>query len=80
MRMLLIMQSHKSMSLPGDSPIPDAQPTAVESPKAPPGDHMSPDIIDSVRLLNERGIAFIRHGAETYRLCSTRQGKLILTK
>lgn len=36
--------------------------------------------VDSRDLLAGRSAIEIRHGSETYRLCQTRQGKLILTK
>lgn len=58
-----------------------ATPPASE-PK--PGDSASSDstprIIDSAELLQGRSLLLIRHLGEIYRLQTTRQGKLILTK
>jgi hemin uptake protein HemP len=36
--------------------------------------------LDSQELLGKQGVLYIRHQGETYRLQTTRLGKLILTK
>ena len=40
----------------------------------------TPEVVDSERLLGGRATLLIRHQGEIYRLQTTRQGKLILTK
>ena len=40
----------------------------------------TPPSIDAGALFGSAQIVLIRHGGDTYRLCRTRQGKLILTK
>lgn len=64
-----------------------ARPAALEvleglAPAAHPntGTTSEPHILNSRDLLAGRGSVFIRHLGEVYRLQTTRQGKLILTK
>lgn len=46
----------------------------------PPLTLATPPILESATLFGQHEEIQIRHGAETYRLRQTRQGKLILTK
>ena len=55
-------------------PPPAAKP---EMPKFADG---SPRLLESVDLLGTSKQVLISHGGDTYRLCRTRQDKLILTK
>lgn len=54
----------------------DAQAASSGHTSPPPG----PRTLDSRDLLGDQAMVFIRHLGEIYRLQSTRQGKLILTK
>lgn len=56
---------------PPQSPTPRVESPAATFPRA---------VLDSSALLSGRDRVAIRHGAETYQLRLTRQGKLILTK
>ena len=53
------------------------QPTAPYAAKAV---RTSPPMLDSSQLLQGQSTLLIQHNGEVYRLQSTRQGKLILTK
>ena len=59
------------MSLTQPSPLP-ARPTPIK----PHG----PQTLDSRELLGDQAMVLIEHQGEIYRLQTTRQGKLILTK
>ena len=61
-------------SQPADTAAPKA---AAHPPLLPPG---QPHMVDSQDLLQGWPLLLIRHHGEVYRLQSTRQGKLILTK
>ena len=54
----------------------DAQAASAGHASLPPGPHT----LDSRDLFGKQGVVLIRHLGEIYRLQSTRQGKLILTK
>lgn len=54
----------------------DAQAPSAGHTSPPPG----PRTLDSRDLLGDQAMVLIRHLGEIYRLQSTRQGKLILTK
>lgn len=56
---------------PPQSPTPRAESSVAAFPRV---------VLDSSMLLSGRDQVAIRHGAETYHLRLTRQGKLILTK
>ena len=55
-------------------------------PTTPAGAAQTPEPADGIRtldsqaLLGKQGVLYIRHQGETYRLQTTRFGKLILTK
>jgi hemin uptake protein HemP len=53
-----------------------AQPLPIQRSSSPSGLR----IVDSSDLLAGQSSLLIRHGGEVYRLQTTRQGKLILTK
>ena len=57
-------------------PTPATPASPVVAP-LPPG---APPVLDSDRLLQGQRQVWIRHAGQTYRLCHTRNGKLILTK
>ena len=52
----------------------------IASPVMPQGAARDPDTLESTTLLGANREVRIVHEGETYRLCRTRQGKLILTK
>ncbi len=49
-------------------------------PPARPPQPAAPRTLDSQELLQGQALVLIRHQGEVYRLQTTRQGKLILTK
>ncbi len=53
---------------------------ASVTPTQPAGTQQSPRRLDSSDLLDGAQLVLIVHQGETYRLQTTRQGKLILTK
>ena len=61
-------------------------PAADSKPAPPAGAGRAPDLANGIRtvssqeLLGKQGVLYIRHQGETYRLQTTRFGKLILTK
>ncbi len=63
------------MNQPADSK-PAAPAGATQAPKPTDGIRT----IDSQELLGKQGVVYICHEGETYRLQTTRFGKLILTK
>lgn len=65
----------------GYTPMPDDRTGVCESqPTGSPSTNSDPRIIDSAELLLGQSLLLIRHLGEIYRLQTTRQGKLILTK
>jgi len=52
----------------------------TEKPERPPLPAENTSLLESAALFGKRDEILIAHGAETYRLRRTRQGKLILTK
>ena len=71
------MSPHRPPSSPqGTGPV--SAPGGTAGRPAPPVE--TPEVVDSERLLGGRATLLIRHQGEIYRLQTTRQGKLILTK
>ncbi len=58
----------------------DAKPAASATPGIAPLPANAIRTLDSQALLGKQGVLYIRHEGETYRLQTTRLGKLILTK
>jgi hemin uptake protein HemP len=57
-----------------------SQPSATPPPSTPRTPATGLRTLDSRDLLQGQSLVLIRHQGETYRLQTTRQGKLILTK
>jgi hemin uptake protein HemP len=77
-------QKHDKSNPTGCGPVPKPSPldnsvgpNPHRSRTAPPG---TTRVFNSADLLGEHAMVFIQHQGEMYRLQSTRQGKLILTK
>ncbi len=63
-----------------DRPAASAQTQAARAEARPLRLAQPPRMVDSEALLNGQSLLLIRHFGEVYRLQTTRQGKLILTK
>ncbi len=55
-------------------------PTTAAGAQPQTGRAPAPQTVDSQALLNGQSVLLIQHQGELYRLQTTRQGKLILTK
>ena len=71
-----------SSDLPNQVPQHETQ-SALDGARAgllPTGATPATPLFDATALFGNAQVVLIRHGVDTYRLCRTRQGKLILTK
>lgn len=65
--------------------LPMNSPTSIKAVPHPAVQHprqtqAGTPLVDAQALFGDAHVVLIQHGADTYRLCRTRQGKLILTK